>query len=106
MNLSRDTSREALIRDISEGQYDLGKIKQILMIDLVEGQPTGGAYDVSEAIAKAVSEFSHRTNRELAPSAQAFLGSFGYDSHDPGYDDERGPAGPISAGWRHLQAAE
>lgn len=73
------TTREQLVEQIAQGQFDTGELDAVLYLDLSSGQ----VKDVSHEIAEALADLSHRENDQLTDNAQAFVEMHGMSGYKP-----------------------
>lgn len=73
------TTREQLVEQIAQGQYDTGDLDAVLHVDLTTNQ----VHDVSAEIAEALADLSHRMNDTLTDNVQAFVEEHGMSGYKP-----------------------
>lgn len=71
------TTREQLVDQLAQGQYDTGNLEKVLMVDLV----TGTSFDISSEIADALHVLSKAKRTELPDNAAAFCETYGFESY-------------------------
>jgi hypothetical protein len=71
------TTRDQLVDQLAQGQFDTGSLQKVIMVDLT----TGVSQDVSENIADALQALSKAKRTELPDNAAAFCEIYGFESY-------------------------
>lgn len=71
------TTREQLIDQLAQGQFDTGTLERILMVDL----STGTSFDISREVADALTGLSRTKRDELPDHVYAFVTDFGFEPY-------------------------
>lgn len=73
------TTREQLVEQLAQGQYDTGDLDAVLFVDAAAGV----VQTVSRSIAEALADLSHRASDPLTDNVQAFVEKFGMSGFKP-----------------------
>lgn len=69
------TTRDQLVDQLAQGQYDTGSLEKVFMIDLT----TNTSFDISSEIADALHALSKAKRSELPDNAAAFCETYGFE---------------------------
>jgi hypothetical protein len=70
---------DQLVERLAQGQYDTGELDAVIHVSLDASQ----CGDVSERVAEALADLSHRMNDSLTDNVQAFVEAHGMSGYKP-----------------------